>query len=123
MRTFNQYRITMLPSLFFYFYLFPGFMFSLYLPVSLLNLGLYSTFLRHCKKTIPLLLRFVHDLTISATLLSLLTYPFAILRLIDTTELFLCKHRSLLQLLVDKECVVELLRTLLRVCTDLFVYE
>lgn len=71
------------------------------------------------------LLRFVHDLAISAELLSLLPYPLAILRLIDTADLFLRKHRSLLQLLVDKECVVELLRSLLivRVCTDLFVYE
>lgn len=87
---------------------------------------IFYAFLRRRKKivaspcTTP-----VHDLAISAALLSLLPYPLAILRLIDTADLFLRKHRSLLQLLVDKEYVVELLRfpLIVRVCTDLFVYE
>lgn len=53
----------------------------------------------------------VHDLAISAALLSLLPCPFAILRLIDIADLSPVrrKHRSLLQLLVDKERAVELL--------------
>lgn len=123
MRTFNQHRITIIFVIFFCFYLFPRLMLSLYIyPCpSYIHVFIFYAFLRRRKKTV-LLLRFVHDLAISAALLSL-PYPLAILRLIDTADLFLRKYRLLLQLLVDKECVVKLLRLYLSLeCVPIYSF-
>lgn len=86
---------------------------------------IFYTFLRRKKTTVSHTFPLVHDLAISTALLSLFPCPHAILRLIDIADLFLRparKHRSLLQLLANKECAIKLFQSLLRVYTDLFVY-
>lgn len=122
-RTFNERRITLV--------IFP--LLSLSPPLFIFTrvpsgpTWPFSTpFLRHRKKTtVSHTFPLVHDLAISTALLSFFPCPHAILRLIDTVDLFLRFAVSivrLLQLLANKECTIKLLQSLLRACVPIYSF-